>query len=100
MCPSKFTLGRQSIPDSGLIDDVLRYTLRITKFLAQLTDVDAQVLNVLAMRRSPDLFEQHAMRAHTACGACEHGEKFEFLRRQLDRLTFEVNLVTGHIDAQ
>lgn len=39
----------QPITHAWLIDDVLRYTLVIAEFFAQLADVHAQVLHVFAM---------------------------------------------------
>ena len=52
--------------------------------LAQLADIDAQILRVLGVRRPPDGGQDLLVRQDLAGMAGKEREQLEFLRRQLD----------------
>lgn len=74
-------LGVQSVTDARLADDQpgdLRFG---PKFLPQLTDENAQILQVFGVGWSPHGGEELAVGDDPTGAAHEHGQQFEFLRR-------------------
>ena len=74
-----------AVADAGLGFDNSRRGRVALDFGAQLTDEHAQILRVLAMRRTPNRGQNLAVRHYLAGVTKQHGEQVVFFRRQLDR---------------
>src|SRR5690554_6919969 len=71
--------GFHAVADAGLGDDELGMGRVFLDLLADLTDIDAQILRVLAMGGAPDFLEDLLVREHLAAVKQEIAEQLVFL---------------------
>src|SRR6476469_9522361 len=73
----------EAVADAGLGDEDARAGGVFLQFAAQLVDVDAQILRLVAVFRAPDALEEHPLRQHLARLARQFEEQLPLGRRQM-----------------
>src|SRR5438093_400746 len=87
----------EAVADAGLGDES-RPAGVVAQLLAQLADVDAQVLGLGAVLRAPYLLQDHAVGEDPAGPAGQQLEEPELLRGEVDQSPADGDSVTGHVD--
>src|SRR4051794_18049688 len=90
----------QAITNPKLGQNMLRARRVVLEFLAKTADEHPEVLNLLGMRRSPDLPQQIAMRQHLSGMGHEMPQQLELFWRELDLLTGATDMPADEIDRQ
>src|SRR4051812_9222013 len=90
----------QAITNPKLGQNMLRARRVVLEFLAKTADEHPEVLNLLGMRRSPDLPQQIAMRQHLSGMGHEMPQQLELLRRQLYLMAGAADMAADQIDRQ
>src|SRR5919108_5158122 len=81
----------QPVADARLVADVARVGGIIAELLAQVADVDAEVVRLTLVRRAPHLAQQLRMGDHSSRMLCQEAKNGELLARQPDLDAGEVH---------
>jgi hypothetical protein len=85
----KSLLFCHAVTDAWFGEREARVARVIAKLLAQLANVDSQVLAVVNMRRAPDGRQDHFLRHKAPAMACHHPQKVEFSTRLVQGPAFQ-----------
>src|SRR5688500_2335455 len=72
----------------------------VVQLAPDLAGVDAEVLRLPPVLRSPHLAQQHAMRQHSTGMAGERRDESELLRRELDGLPSHRHSMVSYVDRE